>query len=691
MRKNKKANEEIEVLDLNIDNSQDETKKNKTKINIFKRLKDNWDDLSKKQKTIIFIVSIIVLLFIIGIVLFLIFNKNNNLNHKEIIIAKDNYRYEDGTLYFVVNNKDIGSYKCKNKDKNLCYVAYENNDDNFDVTKYENSNSNKIRSKIIKNKYVFIFDNKNKNDQDIILYDIKEQKNKGLYKNIKTYSNLDNKVFLINEENKYGVLDFTSTKYKTAIDFKYDYLGIITEDKNKEEIIVATEDNGGYLINYEGDKLTKTLNGEIKNYNKAYVKTMDATGKYILYDYDGNKIVDGLNYIDLLDEYYLAVDNENKLKIYGYDQTKYIEEGISLYNTNYVKVVKKDKNNSKTEYAYTYSLDDKKLILTINNNGEEETTTINLLEGLASKNKKYLSYFNGTLYFYSDENKTTLINSYKCNNPNNITSESSSFEVCTLASDTNEDDNDSNNIVNAASIVPLYNNQFVFIKDGNFINLVDLVNEKVLGTYSSINTYSDANQTEPYILNTNEQFVIAKNKNNKYGLLKINNNSITSIYNFDYDKLEKLNQNILARKDNKYFLLDYNGNKITSEFSGPIRNYTGEYLKIINDNKYYVYDFAGNLIFEDGYKYVELYDTYVGLVDDANHLSVTDYKANLLVNEILKLSSTTYYKAKEGYVNAFSIRKEDNKLIITAATSQNTKKEKARDFIYNLTTKERIN
>ena len=71
--------------------------------------------------------------------------------------------------------------------------------------------------------------------------------------------------------------------------------------------------------------------------------------------------------------------------------------------------------------------------------------------------------------------------------------------------------------------------------------------------------------------------------------------------------------------------------------------------------------------------------------------AIKDYKNNILINEILKLSSDTYYNAKEGYATAFSIKKENNKLTITAATSQNTKKEKTKDFVYDLTTKKRIN
>lgn len=692
--KNGKQNEEIEILDL----GQEEEKNTPTweieeeKENIFRRLKDKWDDLNSRTRTIIIVVFLCVVVIAISTILFFILTKEAPANtKKEVIVAKDNYRYEDGVLYFVVNNKDIGSYKCQNKNKNLCYVAYENNDDNFDETKY--ANTDKTRSKIIKNKYVFVFDNEKKSAEKISLYDIKNQKVVDTYKSIKTYANLDDLVFALNEENEYGILDFTNGKKAELVDFTYDYLGVVTENKpSNEEIIVAKEGNGYYLMDFDGKKITSNLTGEIKNYNAKYVKTVDAAGKYILYDYEGQKVAEDLNYIDLLDEYYLAVDNENKLKIMGYDGTKYLEEGLELHSTDYVPTVKKDKNNKEKskDYAYTYSLEDTNLTININNDGKEESKTINLLEGLVSKNYKFVSYYNGAIYFYSDEAKTTLINSYVCNNPNKITKPEDKFTTCFLASDTNEHDNETNEVYQSASITPIYNNRYVFIKDDNIINLVDLTDEKVKGTYNAINTFSDPSLTEPYIATPTEQFVIAKNRNNKYGLLKMMPTSVVSIYNFEYDRLETLHQNLLAKKGDKSFLLDYNGNKITYEYTGQIRNYNKEHVKVLNNGKYYVFDFGGNLIFEDGYKYVELYDDFVGLVDDANHLNVVDYDDNRIIKDVLKLSSTTYYNAKEGYVPAFSMRKEDNKLIITAATSQNTKTEKAKDFVYDLTTKARI-
>ena len=84
-----------------------------------------WSKLSKKKKIII-IVSIVIILLVIGGILlyFLVFKKDNHKDdYKEptVVIEKDNYKYEDGKLIFIDNDKkEIGEYECTNKNENLC-------------------------------------------------------------------------------------------------------------------------------------------------------------------------------------------------------------------------------------------------------------------------------------------------------------------------------------------------------------------------------------------------------------------------------------------------------------------------------------------------------------------------------------------------------------------------------------------
>ena len=84
-----------------------------------------WSKLSKKAKIII-IVSAVVLLIVVVLLLWLfVFKKDNKQNeYKEpsVVLEKENYKYVDGKLIFLdQNKKELGSYECKNKNENLCY------------------------------------------------------------------------------------------------------------------------------------------------------------------------------------------------------------------------------------------------------------------------------------------------------------------------------------------------------------------------------------------------------------------------------------------------------------------------------------------------------------------------------------------------------------------------------------------
>ena len=142
-------NDEISNTQYDLQEVKDEPKKQN------KKKSSKWSKLSKKTKIIIIVSIVLIVLLIIAILLyFLVFKKSDDNKKPDeplVIVEKDNYRYEDGLLIFVDNNKkDLGSYECKNKNENLCYVAYFSNEDDFDTFKrvYESGLSVNIRSDI---------------------------------------------------------------------------------------------------------------------------------------------------------------------------------------------------------------------------------------------------------------------------------------------------------------------------------------------------------------------------------------------------------------------------------------------------------------------------------------------------------------------------------------------------------------
>ncbi|HOP65856.1 MAG TPA: hypothetical protein PLX66_02425, partial [Bacilli bacterium] len=172
------------------------------------------------KKILAFSIMGVMVLLIAGLIIYpLVFKEKIVPNIMEpepsIVVVKDNYKYVDGTLSFLNDAEEvIGTYECQNKDVNMCYVAYELNDDNFDETKqvYEDGSVIQTRSKIYYNRYAFVYDNVEETE-NVILYDFQNEEIIGTYLGIKSYYNSmlnydqNNYVIIKDSEAKYGVLN----------------------------------------------------------------------------------------------------------------------------------------------------------------------------------------------------------------------------------------------------------------------------------------------------------------------------------------------------------------------------------------------------------------------------------------------------------------------------------------------------
>ena len=282
------------------ENKEEKPKKKESLIDKFKKL-------PKKNKIIIISICVVVLLLIIGLIIFLVTSKKHDGKDElpSVVLAKDNYRYENGVLTILDDNDNtIGTYACENKDENKCYVAYTNNDeDTFNVAKnvYEDGSVVKVRSQAIANRYIFIYDNETKESNKIKLYDMLNNKVMEEYLGVKQYDvETKNIAVLKNTNNKYGIVKFDETSDTNMIDFVYDYIGIMK--KSKDNLIIVKNDKGYYLADYTNNLKTKVFNGEIIDYNDNYVVVKN--NKYTVYNYTGEEFNKNYDYIRLLtDEY----------------------------------------------------------------------------------------------------------------------------------------------------------------------------------------------------------------------------------------------------------------------------------------------------------------------------------------------------------------------------------------------------
>ena len=257
------------------------------KVKVKEKIKTWWKKRTKKQR--ILIISGIVLFFILVIVgiVFLI----RTLKKEEeipipfpVILQEENYRYENGVLKFLNKNKEeIGFYTCENQSEELCFVSYYSTEDDFDVEKkvYQNNEPILTRSAIVNETFVLINDNARKEDEKIKLYNMKEQNVVEEYQLAKRVE--EGKLIVKNAENKYGIIDLSETTSVTKLEFNYDYLGYIENDKKS---YISTQNGRNFIMDETGRTLSKAITGNIKNLNASYVKVKLDNGKYEVYNYN---------------------------------------------------------------------------------------------------------------------------------------------------------------------------------------------------------------------------------------------------------------------------------------------------------------------------------------------------------------------------------------------------------------------
>ena len=587
-------------------------------------LKEKWNDLSKKNKVTIIILSVLMVLLIIGLALYFVFRKDEEEKPIEepVILEKDNYRYEDGKLVFLdKNEKEIGTYDCSDKDTEKCYVAKLNySNDTFDRIKSVTETGEEIEknSQIYLDNFVFVYDK-----GQISLYNIATKESELELKTIKTYGTDKNLVVIEDTDSKYGLIEITEEGYEYLIRCSYDNLGIVNSDL---AYLVAQDKDEHYIVDSTGKELSKNINADISSVNDKYIVAVQ-NKTYNLYSFEYEELLSDYDYISLHDGV-IALIKSNRLYLVNADLNKLHEDGIRLENQDYVKKYVYDENNKlvETKKSYEIELKDNKAIITIGKDVKE----INLAEGEASSKLNYMSYFDGKLYFYSDEEKDDVIGTYTCTNKNNLVNSESTLDNCSLYSNEN-------------GISGIYNNEFVFIydndsKDDAKYYLYNIKEKKTKGTYSSIEIVNNSEMSSNIKQNyTSSSFVIAKsatgdNKGN-YGVLEINSEKVAGKVGFKYESITKVKDYyLLINIDKSYSIYNTSFKKISNEF---------DYIEIFD--KYYVG-------ITDNKLNVYAYDNALGILE--TDLSVTSNKFTIdFTNGFdITIDDVTYSYDKDGHV-----------------------------------------
>lgn len=235
-------------------------------------------------------------------------------------------------------------------------------------------------------------------------------------------------------------------------------------------------------------------------------------------------------------------------------------------------------------------------------------------------------YNNGILEFLDKDDK--ILGKYECENKDE--------EKCFVAYYSNDNISDLPKYVDQSGkqinrLSQIYNNNFVFVQDGNYISLYDIAKKEKKGTYETIKNGETSNN-----------LVVFKDDKGKYGLLEIleNNYNILIDAKFDYLEIYNSPDKFIASDDEGNFLVDKNGLVLTSYFKGNIKSFNGRFI-VTYDTDYYIYDYNANKVLPDSYDNIKLDEEFVFTINNRKMI-IYDNKLNKLNESAIKIQDNNF-------------------------------------------------
>ncbi len=666
--------------------TKEELKKEK-KENIFKKLKRKWNSLSKKNKILFVCLGVFLLLLIIFLIVFLVMlipKEEEAPKEPDVILEMDNYRYENGSLVFLDGEKELGRYECENKDENLCATALLTTDDAMDTKKRVDEDGNLLHfhSLIYFDRFVFIRDSKNAQNVETLIYDLETNEVVKTVFEVLQDPEYENYFVTKDKEGNRELIEFTESEMKTLISSASLYQEIhMIPDTDALSLVSVKKNQEYFLVNITNTNPTRAITNRIVGANNQYMKAKEENGRYHVYDYNGKEINpnDSYDYVALLPNVLIGVV-QNNIVIKDYNNHDMSMDHPALTNKNY-NPVETIQNNKviKTEKSFDYELTDSMLNLNVYDGIDKTNYTFDLREGALSTHLAYMNYFNGTLYFYTDQEKTNPVGSYRCTNRNEVGNDTTTLSACKPATETvyRETRNLKENGEHKVGVLPLILKQYMFIQDGDTIVLQNVLNDgKELATYESVDASIYSGLGELSISTVNNVSFIAKSKNSgNFGVANISSEGVRPVISFNKESILKLGDYYVVKENGKYSLYDSMGEKVTEDKASPIVDYYKNYLKTFNDGNYHVHSFDSTIT-ETGYDYVELYDDYYAAVLNGKvHVySYKDPSSDYITDgeesgAKLELSSEYYYGKN---VNAFKIRFDSSYLYLSIGQTNGT-------------------
>jgi len=293
--------------------------------------------MKKKGMLISIIVLLAIFLFFGATGFYFKLTTKENKKREETLEEDKNINQEfhfDGKLYFYDQEELLGTYACQSD--NCSYASETIDDANYSLEYYDDNSIDMM--KMIQKHYAFIIDG----SEEIILYDILEEKVITQYKAVKNYTvGIENDLFIVQTaDDKWGIITLNES-FKTLIPTSYDYIGVLnnTTKENKElyaDNFVVLNNNKWKIIDINNIALSSELNYPIVSYNGLAIKTKNEEN-FIAYDYSGEIIKGSYRYqiINFLGKYVEMVTTNNRVFVYDPEKRDIVSEIVYLRRTDF--------------------------------------------------------------------------------------------------------------------------------------------------------------------------------------------------------------------------------------------------------------------------------------------------------------------------------------------------------------------
>lgn len=246
-----------------------------------------------------------------------------------------------GYLWFYDKNDEfLSKYECMT---NICdYTISVINDDTYNMKYYKEGNSPKMT--LLDDKYTFLTDG-----SVIYLYDAQSGSTLQTYKALKNYStNINGDYYIIQNTNDlWGVL-MVNEMLASVLPFQYDFIGlpnkILTENTLASDKFIVKKDSKWFIVNNENNAISGYIDNPIIEITDDYIFSQDEN-KIRVYSYDNLEYLKTFQIKDyILIDGYVGIITDNFVLVYKHLGENYIKSITIPSKDDKVTMEKKDNN-----------------------------------------------------------------------------------------------------------------------------------------------------------------------------------------------------------------------------------------------------------------------------------------------------------------------------------------------------------